>query len=59
MTLRQIVTLPDPVLRRKAKAVTNFGKELQILIEDMIETMRDAPAWDSPRRRLASPSVSP
>ena len=43
MTLRQIVTLPDPVLRRKAKPVTNFGKELQTLIDDMIETMREAP----------------
>jgi peptide deformylase len=52
MALRQIVTLPDPVLRRKAKAVTNFGKELQTLIDDMIETMRDAPGVG-----LAAPQV--
>jgi peptide deformylase len=52
MTLRQIVTLPDPVLRRKAKPVTNFGKELQTLIDDMIETMRDAPGVG-----LAAPQV--
>ncbi|CAG0976974.1 Peptide deformylase [Anaerolineales bacterium] len=52
MTLRQIVTLPDPVLRRKAKAVTNFGKELQTLIDDMIETMREAPGVG-----LAAPQV--
>ena len=43
MTLRQIVTVPDPVLRRKAKPITDFGKDLQVLIDDMIETMRDAP----------------
>jgi peptide deformylase len=43
MTLRQIVTLPDPVLRRKARPVTRFNKELQTLIDDMIETMRAAP----------------
>ena len=43
MTLRTIVTLPDPVLRRKARAVTTFDKKLQTVIDDMIETMRDAP----------------
>jgi peptide deformylase len=52
MALRQIITLPDPVLRRKAKAVTNFGKELQTLIDDMIETMREAPGVG-----LAAPQV--
>ena len=52
MALRQIVTLPEPVLRRKAKPVTNFGKELQTLIDDMIETMRDAPGVG-----LAAPQV--
>jgi peptide deformylase len=52
MTLRQIVTLPDPVLRRKAKAVTKFGRELQTLIDDMIETMRQAPGVG-----LAAPQV--
>ncbi len=52
MALRQIVTLPDPVLRRKAKAVTNFNKNLQTLIDDMIETMRHAPGVG-----LAAPQV--
>jgi len=52
MALRQIVTLPDPVLRRKAKAVTKFDKDLQTLIDDMIETMRDAPGVG-----LAAPQV--
>ncbi len=43
MTLRTILTLPAPVLRRKARPVTTFDKNLQILIDDMIETMREAP----------------
>ena len=43
MALREVVTLPDPVLRRKARKVTDFGPELQSLIEDMIETMRAEP----------------
>ena len=43
MALRQIVTLPDPVLKRKAKPITKFDKNLQTLVDDMIETMREAP----------------
>src|SRR6188474_2979379 len=53
MTLRKIVTLPEPVLRRKAHAVTRFDKNLQTLIDDMIETMREAPGVG-----LAAPQVN-
>jgi len=53
MALRQIVTLPEPVLRRKAKPITKFDKDLQTLIDDMIETMRDAPGVG-----LAAPQVN-
>ncbi|MDX1377501.1 MAG: peptide deformylase [Anaerolineales bacterium] len=52
MTLRKIVTLPDPVLRRKARDVTNFDKDLHSLIDDMIETMREAPGVG-----LAAPQI--
>ncbi len=52
MTLRKIVTLPEPVLRRKAHAVTTFDKDLQTLIDDMVETMRDAPGVG-----LAAPQI--
>ena len=52
MALRKIVTLPDPVLRRKARPVTKFDKNLQTLIDDMIETMRNAPGVG-----LAAPQV--
>ena len=43
MAIREIVTLPDPVLRRKTRKVTEFTPELQTLIDDMIETMRAEP----------------
>jgi peptide deformylase len=52
MTLRTIVTLPDPVLRRKAHAVTTFDKNLHTLIDDMVETMREAPGVG-----LAAPQI--
>jgi peptide deformylase len=42
MTLRKIVTLPEPVLHRKAHIVTKFDKDLQVLSDDMVETMREA-----------------
>lgn len=53
MALREIVTLPEPILRRKAKPITKFDKDLQTLIDDMIETMRDAPGVG-----LAAPQVN-
>ncbi|HWQ04426.1 MAG TPA: peptide deformylase [Longilinea sp.] len=53
MAIREIVFLPDPVLRRKAHKVTQFDNDLQILIDDMVETMRDAPGVG-----LAAPQVS-
>lgn len=43
MGIREIVTLPDPVLRKKARKITDFGPELQTLVDDMVETMRQAP----------------
>ena len=52
MAIRDIVTLPNPVLRRKAHKVTEFDKDLQELIDDMIETMRQAPGVG-----LAAPQV--
>jgi peptide deformylase len=53
MPLREIVSIPDPVLRRKARKVTDFGPELQKLIDDMVETMREAPGVG-----LAAPQVA-
>ncbi len=42
MSILNIRTLPDPVLREKAKKVTTIDDSIQKLIEDMIDTMRDA-----------------
>ena len=52
MALRKIVTLPEPVLRRKAHSVTKFDRTLQGLIDDMVETMREAPGVG-----LAAPQI--
>lgn len=52
MALRTIVTVPDQVLKRKAKTVTKFDQNLQTLIDDMVETMREAPGVG-----LAAPQI--
>lgn len=43
MALRKIVKHGDPVLRRKCQPVKRIDKEIFKLIEDMLETMYDAP----------------
>jgi peptide deformylase len=43
MALLAIVKVPAPVLRQKTKKVKKIDASLQKLIDDMIETMHDAP----------------
>jgi peptide deformylase len=52
MAVLEIKVIDDPVLRRKAKKVVKVTPELRQLIDDMIETMRDAPGVG-----LAAPQV--
>ena len=54
MALREIITPENPVLRKKAFKVSNFNdSKLQTLIDDMVETMLDAPGVG-----LAAPQVA-
>jgi peptide deformylase len=53
MVIREIITNPNPVLRRKSRPVTEYGEDLQRLIDDMVETMRQEPGIG-----LAAPQVS-
>jgi peptide deformylase len=41
MAARDIMIVPHPVLRKKALKVSDFGSELQELIEDMIDTLHE------------------
>jgi peptide deformylase len=52
MAIREIVTLPQSILRHKAHKVTDFGPDIQSLADDMVETMRLAPGVG-----LAAPQV--
>ncbi|MCK5182618.1 MAG: peptide deformylase, partial [Dehalococcoidia bacterium] len=53
MAVLQIRTLPDSVLRQKAKRVTKIDKSVQKLIDDMIDTLHADPN----RAGLAAPQV--
>lgn len=52
MALRKIITVPDEVLRRKAREVKKFDDNLRTLIDDMVETLREAPGVG-----LAAPQI--
>ena len=43
MTIRKILTEPDPFLRQKSKKVERVDDETRSLMNDMLETMYDAP----------------
>lgn len=52
MPVLPIRQYPDPVLRTRCAAVEHFGPDLKRLVEDMIQTMHDAPGVG-----LAAPQV--
>lgn len=52
MAIQQIRLFGDPVLRAPAAAVTEFDKELRLLVRDLEETMLDAPGAG-----LAAPQI--
>jgi len=43
MPIRRILTAEEPILRERTKRVSTFDASLHRLLDDMLETMRDAP----------------
>ena len=43
MSIKPIIYLPDPILRKQSQPVERVDSEMSRFIEDMIETMYDAP----------------
>ena len=52
MAIQPIRLFGDPVLRTPAQPVTDFDKELRVLVKDLEETMMDAPGAG-----LAAPQI--
>jgi peptide deformylase len=55
MSIRPIITLPDPQLRLVSQKVTRFDASLQQLVTDMFETMYDAPGVGLAAIQIAVP----
>ena len=53
MAIREIIRLDNPTLRKKANRVTSFDRKFQQLVDDMVETLLDAPGVG-----LAAPQVA-
>lgn len=43
MAVREIIKLPDPMLRQASKPVTRVTEETRRIMDDMLDTMYDAP----------------
>jgi peptide deformylase len=55
MALRHIITLPDPKLRLVSQKIERVDGPLRKLIDDMIETMHDAPGVGLAAIQIAEP----
>ncbi len=55
MSLRQIITVPDPLLRKISAPVERVDDELRALLDDMLETMYDAPGIGLAAIQIAVP----
>lgn len=55
MALRPIITLPDPKLRLVSQQIERFDAPLRTLVDDMIETMHEAPGVGLAAIQIASP----
>jgi peptide deformylase len=55
MAIREIIKLPDPMLRQTSDPVHTVDAELRALIEDMFDTMYDAPGIGLAAVQIAVP----
>ncbi|NOX73605.1 MAG: peptide deformylase [Alphaproteobacteria bacterium] len=55
MTIRPIICIPDPRLRQVSKPVEKVDDELRALMDDMLETMIDAPGIGLAAIQIALP----
>ncbi len=55
MALRPIITLPDPKLRLVSKPLERVNDDVRKLLDDMLETMHDAPGIGLAAIQIAEP----
>jgi peptide deformylase len=55
MAIRPILTADEPILRERTKRVSTFDGSLHRLLDDMLETLRDAPGVGLAANQLGVP----
>jgi peptide deformylase len=55
MAIREIITVPDPLLRKVSEPVERVDRELLKLLDDMLQTMYDAPGIGLAAIQIAVP----
>ena len=55
MSKREIITIPDPLLRKVSEPVERVDRDLLKLLDDMLETMYDAPGIGLAAIQIAVP----
>jgi len=55
MTKLEIITLPDPLLRKASRPIERVDDELRVLMDDMLETMYEAPGVGLAAVQIAVP----
>lgn len=53
MAIRDVICIPEEILRKKSRKITEFSSGFQALADDMVDTMREAPGVG-----LAAPQVN-
>jgi peptide deformylase len=53
MAIREVICIPEEILRKKSRKITEFSSGFQTLADDMVDTMREAPGVG-----LAAPQVN-
>ncbi len=55
MSIKPIILIPDPILREKSKPVERVDNQLRAFLDDMLETMYDAPGIGLAAIQLGEP----
>ena len=57
MTIKPLILLPDPLLRRQSEPVESVNDEIRTLADDMLETMYEAPGIGLASIQIGVPAV--
>jgi peptide deformylase len=57
MVIKKVLLLGNPLLRKKSEPVTNFGPDLQHILEDLTDTLTELQVRSGGGRGIAAPQI--